>query len=496
MSMRIGELGRRAGVGVSALRAWERRFGLLDPSRSSGHQRLYTERDLERVCAVRRLTAEGLSLAAAVARVSTIGAGAGALPDEAEALLLHQIVQAADDGIWVSREGATRFVNRRMAELLRCSVSEVLMRPVLDFVAPESLSVIAEWGEVGRAGQRHRNEIVLRCADGSTFSAEVTTSPLFDPAGRYDGAVGVVRDVTERNAAAREAQFRMALLDAVGEAVAAGDPDGRVVYVNPAAERLFGFRASEVIGKSGLALMPAPTAAEEGLRIHSKLLSGKHHTGRMRLTRRDGSEFVAYMTSAPVFGERADIIGLIAVFTDLTERQELQDELRARELELETISLLGAHALRRTTRAASATDAIVAEGLETIRRVAQVDRTMLLDVASGSAELVLRCASPSITDRVVLPVVGRSLAGYTAMMRRTVVVEHARTDKRFDSMAPFRSVAPGSAMAAPVFGSGRVRAVLVAEAAAAGAFPPSEVHFIESVANVIGAALEYPSTRT
>jgi len=494
MSMRIGELARRAGVGVSALRAWERRFGFLDPSRSSGHQRLYTESDLERVCAVRRLTAEGLSLTAAVARVSTVGAGA--LPDEAEALLLHQIVQFADDGIWVSREGATRFVNRRMAELLRCSVDELLMRPVLDFVAPESLAVVAESGEIGRAGRRHRSEVVLRCADGSTFAAEVTTSPLFDPAGRYDGAVGVVRDVTERNAAAREAQFRMALLDAVGEAVAAADPDGRVVYVNPAAERIFGWRASEVIGKSGLALIPAPTAAEEGLRIHSKLLSGRHHTGRMRLTRRDGSEFVANMTSAPVFGEGANIIGLIAVFSDLTESQELQDELRARELELETISLLGSHALRRTTGAASTTDAIVAEGLETVRRVAQVDRIMLLDVASGSAELVLRCASPSIADRVVVPVGGRSLAGYSAMMRRTVVVEDARTDKRFDSMSPFRSWAPGSAIAAPVFGSGRVRAVLVAEGATARAFPLAEVHFMESVAHVIGAALLDSSTRS
>jgi PAS domain S-box-containing protein len=318
------------------------------------------------------------------------------MPDEAEALRLRQIVQAADDGIFVSREGLTRFANRRMAELLRCSVDELLMRPVLDFVAPESLSVVAEWGEIGRAGRRHLNEVVLRCADGSTFSAEVTTNPLFDPAGRYDGAVGVVRDVTERNAAAREAQFRMALLDAVGEAVAAARPDGSIVYLNPAAERLFGWRASEVIGKNGLVLIPAPTAAEEGLRIHAKLLSGRHHTGRMRLTRRDGSEFVANVTSAPVFGERADLIGLIGIFTDLTASQELEDELRARELELETLSLLGSHALRRTTRASSTTDSIVAEGLETIRRVAQVDRITLLDVASGSAELVLRALLPPL----------------------------------------------------------------------------------------------------
>jgi PAS domain S-box-containing protein len=487
MSMRIGELARRAGVGVGALRAWERRFGLLDPSRTSGRQRLYTEDDLERVCAVRRLAAEGLSLSAAVARVSTVGMGA--LPNEAEALLLRQIVQAANDGIWVSRDGATRFVNGRMAELLRCSVDELLMRPVLDFVAPESVPLIPEWGEIGRAGHRHRNEVVLRRADGSTFPAEVTTSPMFDPAGRYDGAVGVVRDVSRRNEAMSEARFRVALLDAVGEAVAAAGPDGRVRYVNPAAERLFGWRASEVIGKNGLTLIPAPAAAEEGLQIHAKLLSGKHHTGRMRLTRRDGTEFVANMTSAPVFGARDDIIGMIAVFTDLTESQGLQDQLRARELELETISLLGAHALRRTAGAMSSTDAILTEAIDTIRRVARADRVVLLEVASGGAELVLRCASPTIADPIVVPVGSRSLAGYTAMMRRTVLVDDARIEKRFDSISTVTMLATGSAIAAPVLGSRGVRAVLVAERTAAHAFPQSEVHFIESVANVIGATL-------
>jgi PAS domain S-box-containing protein len=487
MGMRIGELARRADVGVGTLRAWERRFGLLDPIRTSGGQRLYTDDDLERVCAVRRLVAEGLTLSAAVGRVATVGAGA--LPDEAEALLLRQIIQAANDGIWVSRDGATRFVNARMAELLRCSVDELLMRPVLDFVAPESLTLIEEWGEIGRTGRGHRNEVVLQRLDGSTFPAEVTTSPMFDQAGRYDGAVGVVRDVSRRNDAMQESRFRVALLDAVGEAVAAGGPDGRIRYVNPAAERLFGWRASEVIGKNGLTLMPAPAAAEEGLRIHAKLLSGRHHTGRLRLTRRDGTEFVANMTCAPVFGASADIIGIIAVFTDLTESQGLQDQLRARELELETISLLGAHALRSAPSARSTTHAILTEALDTVRRVARADRAVLLEVATGAAELVLRCASPAITDPVVVPFGSRSLAGYTAMMRRTVLVDDARIEKRFDSISTQTLWATRSAVAAPVFGPRGVRAVLVAERTAAHAFPQPEVHFIESVANVMGATL-------
>jgi PAS domain S-box-containing protein len=302
--------------------------------------------------------------------------------------------------------------------------------------------------------------------------------------------VGVVRDVTVRNEATREAQFRMALLDAVGEAVAAAGPDGKVVYVNAAAERVFGWRASEVIGKNGLALIPAPAANDEALQIHSKLLSGRRHTGRMRMTRRDGTEFVANMTSAPVFDHRGQIIGLIGVFTDLSENEGLQNRLLARELELETIALLGAHALRRSAGAASTTNLILTEALDAIRRVAQADRVMLLDVPSESAELVLRCASPPIADAVVAPAGSHSLAGYTALTRKTVLVEDAATDKRFDSASTLPKWETRAAIAAPVFGPGGVRAVLVAEGTAPHTFSQSEVTFIESVANVIGAALQ------
>ena len=61
--MRIGELARRTGVEAGTLRAWERRFLLLTPTRTDGGQRQYSETDVERVHAVRRLMDEGLTLA-------------------------------------------------------------------------------------------------------------------------------------------------------------------------------------------------------------------------------------------------------------------------------------------------------------------------------------------------------------------------------------------------------------------------------------------------
>jgi DNA-binding transcriptional MerR regulator len=63
--LRIGELSRRAGVSPELLRAWERRYGLLRPTRSSGGLRLYSSEDLDRVRAMQRYLTEGLAAAQA-----------------------------------------------------------------------------------------------------------------------------------------------------------------------------------------------------------------------------------------------------------------------------------------------------------------------------------------------------------------------------------------------------------------------------------------------
>lgn len=64
---RIGELSRRSGVSPDLLRAWERRYGLLSPTRSTGGLRLYSEDDLLRVQAMQKQLAAGLAAAEAAA---------------------------------------------------------------------------------------------------------------------------------------------------------------------------------------------------------------------------------------------------------------------------------------------------------------------------------------------------------------------------------------------------------------------------------------------
>jgi len=69
--VRIGELSRRLGVSADVLRAWERRYQLLDPRRSGGGYRLYSTADEQRVRAMQAHLAAGLS--AAEAAQATLG---------------------------------------------------------------------------------------------------------------------------------------------------------------------------------------------------------------------------------------------------------------------------------------------------------------------------------------------------------------------------------------------------------------------------------------
>ena len=67
--LRIGEVARRTGVTVPTLRAWERRYGLLNPARTEGGHRLYSDDDVEHVRAMQRLLNDGWSAGAAAREV-------------------------------------------------------------------------------------------------------------------------------------------------------------------------------------------------------------------------------------------------------------------------------------------------------------------------------------------------------------------------------------------------------------------------------------------
>ena len=92
--LRIGELSRRTGVSVELLRAWEKRYGLLEPARSDGGFRLYSDGDLDRVRSMQRHLDEGLAAAEAARRALRHEAEAPAVDGGLVAGLKRELAQA------------------------------------------------------------------------------------------------------------------------------------------------------------------------------------------------------------------------------------------------------------------------------------------------------------------------------------------------------------------------------------------------------------------
>jgi PAS domain S-box-containing protein len=486
--MRVGELSRRTGVGVSTLRAWERRFGLLDPERSGSGQRMYTEADVERVAAVGRLLGEGLTLSSAAGRVSAAGPGALSATQR-DAFLLHQAVNAAAVGIWVSQEGRTRFANRRMAELMHCSIDELMDRSVFDFVAPAWLETAGSYADRLRAGHRQCYELELLRPDGSSFLAEVNATPLRDQAGDYQGAVAVIADVTARSVNDADTRVRTAALDATGAAVVAASPDGTIVYANAAAGSLLRWRPEELIGQNGVDLLPSPDSSGRARQSHEGLLAGRSQEGEMRLTRRDGTQFPAHITGNPIVDTKGDIVAVVGVIRDDTRKHHLEQEVRAQEQQSEIVALLASRVLNVVPDEQSV---LMTEAIEACRRAAGGDLAAYLEVTGPGADLMVRITSPLRPEAGVIPGGSRSIAGYTALSGKLVVVDDAAHDRRFDlPPAPQWRGPLASAVAAPVMGTSGVRGVVLVGRVERRPFTASSAHFVQSVANVIALALRH-----
>jgi PAS domain S-box-containing protein len=148
---------------------------------------------------------------------------------------------------------------------------------------------------------------------------------------------GILIDITERKEAeealGRLSVQKQSILDSAGEGIWGLGPDGRVVFVNPAAAQMTGFTPDEIVGRSSHELMHhtredgSPYPKDE-CPIYASVTEGaRYHVVGELFWRRDGSCFPVEYTSTPIF-EDGSVAGAVVVFSDITERSRAEDALR------------------------------------------------------------------------------------------------------------------------------------------------------------------------
>ncbi len=144
--------------------------------------------------------------------------------------------------------------------------------------------------------------------------------------------LGIVQDITERKSIDRAPQQLAAIVASSDDAIVSKDLDGIVTSWNPAAERLFGFTASEMIGQPILKIIPTELHSDEA-RILATIARGERieHFETVRV-RRDGQRIEVSLTVSPVKDHSGKIVGAAKIARDITQRNKAERALRTNEM--------------------------------------------------------------------------------------------------------------------------------------------------------------------
>ena len=169
--------------------------------------------------------------------------------------------------------------------------------------------------------------------DGVARDLEFFVAPLRDETGGVRGAVVVAEDVTTIREAQTDRARLATAIDQAAEAIVVTDPQGRIVYANPAFERVSGYARAELLGQNPRLLKSGAHDAAFYERLWATLLGGRTWRGVLTNRRKDGSLFEEEATISPVRDGTGVTTAYVGVKRDLSAERVLEAELRAEILD-------------------------------------------------------------------------------------------------------------------------------------------------------------------
>jgi PAS domain S-box-containing protein len=261
----------------------------------------------------------------------------------------RKLVELSPIAICVYSKGKIVFINSATMKLMGANdPSQMIGKNVMDFVHPDYKESVLQRAKYmineGKTVPAMEEKFIR--LDGSIIDVEVTAMPMIY---QHEQSIQVViKDITERKKAevalAEEKERLAVTLRSIGDGVITTDINGIIVLMNKVAEQLTGWTQVEAKGQplDKVFHIINERTRQKCLSPVRKVLETKgivvlaNHTV---LISKDGTEKVLADSGAPIRDNESNIIGVVLVFRDITEKQRLDNELQKAQ-KLESVGVL------------------------------------------------------------------------------------------------------------------------------------------------------------
>ncbi|MAT38444.1 MAG: hypothetical protein CL946_02440 [Ectothiorhodospiraceae bacterium] len=138
---------------------------------------------------------------------------------------------------------------------------------------------------------------------------------------------GTFLDITDRKMTEQQVKLQSNALRAAANGIVITEPDGTIVWVNPAFTRLTGYEAHEVIGKNPNILKSGEQDPALYSDLWNTIKSGRVWQGELVNKRKNGELYTEEITITPVLDSKRNIMHFIAIKLDITQRKQAEQEL-------------------------------------------------------------------------------------------------------------------------------------------------------------------------